>query len=159
MKRVNKTKETKHCFNFKDSIVLVYVWEQYWTSPGDNTPRDTNCTATCLPSRKLYKLDEPESRTLLEKQGRAHKWCTPMDPHIWLSKSRTTSSNLHTAAMWGCNPEDLPEAMNNREKWRERVRDIRAGGTTWWWWWWWWGWYNKKWAECSPMFRDSGVRS
>ena len=30
----------------------------------------------------------------------------------------------------GCNPEDLLEAMNNREKWRERVRDIRAGGTT-----------------------------
>ena len=22
------------------------------------------------------------SRTLLEKQGRAHKWCTPIDPHI-----------------------------------------------------------------------------
>ena len=34
----------------------------------------------------------------------------------------------------GCSPEDLPEAMNDREKWRERVRDIRAGGTTWWWW-------------------------
>ena len=32
----------------------------------------------------------------------------------------------------GCNPEDLPEAMNDREKWRERVRDICAGGTTWW---------------------------
>ena len=30
----------------------------------------------------------------------------------------------------GCNPEDLPEAMNDREKWRERVRDSRAGGTT-----------------------------
>ena len=40
----------------------------------------------------------------------------------------------------GCNPEDLPEAMNDREEWRERVRDIRAGGTTWWWWWWW----NKR---------------
>ena len=37
----------------------------------------------------------------------------------------------------GCNPEDLPEAMNDREKWREMVKDIRAGGTTWWWWWWW----------------------
>ena len=36
----------------------------------------------------------------------------------------------------GCNPEDLPKAMNNREKWREKVRDIRASGTTWWWWWW-----------------------
>ena len=42
----------------------------------------------------------------------------------------------------GCNPEDLPEAMNNREKWRERIRDIRTGGTTWWWsWWWWWWWW------------------
>ena len=37
----------------------------------------------------------------------------------------------------GCNPEDLPEAMNDREKWREMVKDIHAGGTTWWWWWWW----------------------
>ena len=36
----------------------------------------------------------------------------------------------------GCSPENLPEAMNDREKWRERVRDIRAGGMTWWWWWW-----------------------
>ena len=30
----------------------------------------------------------------------------------------------------GCSPEDLPEAMNDREKWRERVRDIHASGTT-----------------------------
>ena len=29
----------------------------------------------------------------------------------------------------GCGPEDLPEAMNDREKWRERVTDIPAGGT------------------------------
>ena len=34
----------------------------------------------------------------------------------------------------GCCPEDLPEAMNDREKWRERVRDIRATSTIWWWW-------------------------
>ena len=31
----------------------------------------------------------------------------------------------------GCSPEDQPEAMNDREKWQERVRDIRASGTTW----------------------------
>ena len=30
----------------------------------------------------------------------------------------------------GCSPEDLPEAMTDRERWRERVRDIRASGTT-----------------------------
>ena len=35
-----------------------------------------------------------------------------------------------------CTPEDLPEAMNYKEKCRERVRDIRVGSTTWWWWWW-----------------------
>ena len=37
----------------------------------------------------------------------------------------------------GCSPEDLPEAMNDSEEWREKVRDIRAGGTTRWWWWLW----------------------
>ena len=35
----------------------------------------------------------------------------------------------------GCSPEDLPEGMNDRGKWQERVRDISASGTTWWWWW------------------------
>ena len=34
----------------------------------------------------------------------------------------------------GCCPEDLPRAMNDREEWRERVRDIRATSATWWWW-------------------------
>ena len=38
----------------------------------------------------------------------------------------------------GCSPEELQEAMNDREKWRERVRDIHASGTTCWWWWWFW---------------------
>ena len=36
----------------------------------------------------------------------------------------------------GCSPEDLPEAINEREQWRERVRDICAGVTTSIWWWW-----------------------
>ena len=34
----------------------------------------------------------------------------------------------------GCCPEDLPRAMNDREEWRERARDIRATSTAWWWW-------------------------
>ena len=41
----------------------------------------------------------------------------------------------HLCEDTGCSPEDLPETMNDREKWRKRVRDIRASGTTWWWWW------------------------
>ena len=34
----------------------------------------------------------------------------------------------------GCSPEDLSDAMNDRDRWRERVRNIRADGMTRWWW-------------------------
>ena len=34
----------------------------------------------------------------------------------------------------------LPEAVNDRDRWRERVKDICAVNVSWWWWWWWW-WY------------------
>ena len=70
----------------------------------------------------------------MEKQGRTHKRCTLMDPHTWACKSRTTGTNIHSAAV-GCCPEDLSRAMNDREEWRERVRDIHATSATWWWWW------------------------
>ena len=57
----------------------------------------------------------------------------------------------------GYSPEDLPEAMNDREKWRERVRDIRASCMTWCWW----RWSRVKWSNPgkgvapSPIFRCS----
>ena len=35
----------------------------------------------------------------------------------------------------GCSLEDLSEAMDDRDGWRERVWVIGAGSTTWWWWW------------------------
>ena len=38
----------------------------------------------------------------------------------------------HLCEDTGCCPEDLPGAMNDREEWRERVRDIRATSATWW---------------------------
>ena len=67
--------------------------------------------------------------------------------HCWRSKDELISDVLQwtpTAnAGWpartyiqqlckdtGCSPEDLPEAVNDRKKWRERVRDICASGTT-----------------------------
>ena len=37
-----------------------------------------------------------------------------------------------------CSLEDLPEAMDDREGWSERVKEICADGVTWWWWWWFW---------------------
>ena len=31
-----------------------------------------------------------------------------------------------------CSPKDLPKAMDDREVWRERVRNIRGDSATWW---------------------------
>ena len=77
--------------------------------------------------------------------------------HCWRSRDELISDVLlwtptygRTKAGWpartyiqqlcedtGCSPEDLPGAMNDRDKWRERVRDIGDTSTTWWWLWWW----------------------
>ena len=66
--------------------------------------------------------------------------------HCWRSRDELISNVLSWTPTYGrtkagrpartyIQQEDLPEAMNDREKWRERVRDIRATSTTWWWWW------------------------
>ena len=52
-----------------------------------------------------------------------------------------------------CSSEDLPEAMDDREGWRERVRDIRADGATWWWW------LKRKNFASAYMLRDSSCHS
>ena len=43
--------------------------EQSWTSPGGNTPQDTNFMATCLLSWKLSKLDEPDMQDTAREAG------------------------------------------------------------------------------------------
>ena len=53
----------------------------------------------------------------------------------------------------GCRPEDLPGAMNNREKWWERIRDIRDDNDD--------DFHFKPLAwcvECSPIDRETGVQ-
>ena len=56
---------------------------------------------------QLYGHLSPIMKTIKVRRNthaehcRRCKWCSPMDPVIWPNKSRTTSSNLHTAAMWG----------------------------------------------------------
>ena len=63
-------------------------------------PQGTNYTATCLPSRKLSKLDEVDIQDTAGEAGTSSYVMYSNGPLIWLSKSRTTSSNIHTAAMW-----------------------------------------------------------
>ena len=101
--------------------------------------------------RQLYGHLPPITKTLQVRRAR-HAG------HCWRSKDELVSDVLLWTPTYGqakagrpartyiqqlcedtgCNLEDLLEAMNDREKWWEMVKDIRAGGTTWWWWWWWW---------------------
>ena len=98
--------------------------------------------------RQLYGHLSPITKTIQVRRAR-HAG------HCWRSKDELVSDVLLWTPTYGqakagrpaqtyiqqlcedtgCNPEDLPEVMNDREKWREMVKDIRAGGTSWWWWW------------------------
>ena len=98
--------------------------------------------------RQLYGHLSPITKTIQVRLAR-------LAGHCWRSKDELVSDVLLWTPTYGqakagrpartyiqqlcedtgCNPEDLPEAMNDRERWREMVKDIRAGGTTWWWWW------------------------
>ena len=110
---------------------------QSWISPGSNTPQDTNCTAPLPPITKSIQV----RRT----RHAGHCWRSRdeliRDVLLWIPThgrakagrpARTYIQQLCEDT--GCCPEDLPRAMNDREEWRERVRDIRAASTIWWWW-------------------------
>ena len=97
---------------------------------------------------QLYGHLPPITKTIQARRTRH-------DGHYWRSKDELVSDVLLWTPAYGqskagrpartyiqqlcddtgCNPEDLPEAINDRETWRERIRDIRASRTTWWWWW------------------------
>ena len=75
--------------------VLNKSWRQH--------PTETPTIRTLAPHHKNYTSSTNQTRrTLLEKQGRAHKQCTLLwTPNTWMCKSGMTSTNLHTAAVWG----------------------------------------------------------
>ena len=55
----------------------------------------------------------------------------------------------------GCCPEDLLKAMNDREEWRERVRDIRATSAIWWWCYI----YIYIYIYCAYIYTNENIRS
>ena len=111
--------------------------EQYWTSPRGNTAQSSSYTATCHPSRKLSKLDEPDMQdTAGEAVTSSYGMFSYGPPSHSRAKAGRPARNYiqQLCEDTGCSPEDLPEAINDREEWRVRVRDIHAGGTKRWWW-------------------------
>ena len=50
-------------------MMTIYIYIYIYISPGGNTPQNTNCTATCPLSRKLFKLDEPDMQNTAGEAG------------------------------------------------------------------------------------------
>ena len=111
--------------------------DQYWASLGDNIPQNSSCTATYHQSQKPIKV----RRT----RHAGHCWRSMdeliTDIILW------TSSHGQAKAGWpartyiqqlcadtGYYLENLPGAMDDRDGWRERAREICASSATWWWW-------------------------
>ena len=76
-------------------------WEQYWASPGGNTPQVTNYTATFLPSWKLYKLDEPDTQ---ETAGEARTNYSVMysygSPHMAKQNQDDQLEHTYSSSVW-----------------------------------------------------------
>ena len=97
--------------------------------------------------QQLYGYQSPITKTINVRRSR-HAG------HSWRSRNKLISDLLQWTPTYGwtkagrparpyiqqlCedtgySPEDLLEAMHDREKWRERVKDICASGTTCSWW-------------------------
>ena len=97
--------------------------------------------------QQLYGYLSPISKTIQIRPRRhaGHCWRNKYelisDVLLWTSShgrasdgrsARTYLQQLCTNT--GCSLEDQLEAMNDRDEWRGRVREIRAWCTIWWWW-------------------------
>ena len=93
--------------------------------------------------QKLYGHQSPITKTIQVRRARhaGHCWRSRdefiSDVLLWNPshgrakagrQARTYIQQL--CANTGCSPEDLPEVMNDKEGWRERIRYICADGTT-----------------------------
>ena len=100
-----------------------------------------------LTKHQLYGHLPPITKTIQVRRTRhtGHCWRSRdkliSDVLLWtptygLAKAGrpAQTDKQHLCEDMGCSSKDLLEAMNDREKWRERVRDIHASGTIWWWW-------------------------
>ena len=93
---------------------------------------------------QLYSHLPPITKTIQVRRTRhaGHSWRSKdelisdvllMTPTYGQVKSRTTSSNLHTAVMWGHRMKPWRPARG--DEWLGEVAREGQGYPTWWWWW------------------------
>ena len=122
--QVRRTRHAGHCWRSRDELISdVFLW----------TPTHGRAKAGRL--ARTYILP-PITKTIQVRRTRhaGHCWRSRdeliSDVILWTpthgrAKARRPARTYiqQLCEDVGCCPEDLPEAMNEREKWRERVRD------------------------------------
>ena len=133
--QVRVTRHAGHCWRNKDEIISdVLLW-----TPSHRRPAQTYILQLCADTR-CNPEDLPEIMDDLEG------WREKIIRLIWKrwtpshgrAKARQPAQIYiqQPCADTRCNPEDLPEAMDDKEGRRERFKDICAYCAMGWWWWW-----------------------
>ena len=153
--------------------ILLYGWTTWTLTKRMEKKLDSNYTSMLRAilnklwrqhhtKQQLYGHLPPITKTILVRRTRhaGHCWRSRdeliSDIFLWTPSHERTKAGQPArtciqqfCADTRCSLEDLPEAMDDSEGWRERVRDICAGGVTWWWWW-----LPPAWAARLTSSRD-----
>ena len=116
--------KSNQCLFFSSDYISFLFWQQHPTR------------------HQLYGHLPPITKTIQVRRTRhaGHCWRSRdeliRDVLLWIPTHGRAKAGRPTRTYiqqlcedTGCCPEDLPRAMNDREEWRERVRDIRAAST------------------------------
>ena len=144
--QVRRTRHAGHCWRSRDELIRdVLLWIPTHGRAKAGRPartyiqqlcEDTGCCPEDLP-RAMNDREEWRERVRDIRAASTIWWWWWTPTYVRGKAGRPARTYIQQLCEdTECSPEDLPEAMNDREKWRERVSDIRARGTTWWWWWW-----------------------
>ena len=108
-----------------------YIWtQQCWPTRRRQHPTKHQLYGNLpLITKTIRKLVEPDTQgTAGEARTNSSVMYSYGPPDM--AKQKQDDQLEHTCEDTGCSPEDLPEAMNDREKWPENFRDNRDSGTT-----------------------------
>ena len=155
IRKSDRTDKMKHSF-FQAAVMSILLYGCTTWSLTKRMEKKLACSYTKMlqailnksqrqhaTKQQLYGHLPPITKTIKVRQTRhaGHCWRS-RDEHISDVLLQTLSYGREKAGRpartyiqqlcedTGSSPEDLPETLNDREEWRETVRDIRAGGTT-----------------------------
>ena len=153
--QVRRTRHAGHCWRSRDEFISdILLYGHLPPITKTIQVRRTRHAGHCWRSRDefisdilLYGHLPPITKTIQVRRIRhaGHCWRSRDEfisdillwtPSYGLAKAGRPARTYiqHLCTETGCSLEDLPEAMDDREEGREKVRDICADGMTWWWW-------------------------